>query len=226
MRRRAPALLASISIAFAAIAIAPSVRAERAPDPPPTPARAAPVASEKTVTDKDEDAEHVGIGALGGVGFPRPLSIEALLRIEQTVALGVEYSALPKMTIAGVDARMWALAADVRFFPFRGAFFIGARGGLQRASASTTVSVPTLGSVSEEIDVETIFINPRLGFLWGRAPGLMVGIEAGVQIPLSHTVSSSLPSQALASQGVTNVTDIAGKSVLPTVDLLRLGFMF
>ncbi len=33
-------------------------------------------------------------------------SIEALVRIDRTFAIGAEYSVLPKLTIAGVDARM------------------------------------------------------------------------------------------------------------------------
>jgi hypothetical protein len=174
---------------------------------------------------EEKDAEHLGIGAMAGVGFPRPLSVEALVRIERTVAFGVEYSALPKLTVAGVDARMWAIAADARVFPFRGAFFVGLRGGMQHASASSTLAVSQL-SVTEQLDVDTLFINPRIGFLWGSAPGLTIGIEAGVQIPLSSSVTSSLPSQLLATRELTSVTDTLGKSALPTVDLLRIGFLF
>jgi hypothetical protein len=175
--------------------------------------------------EKEEEPEHVGIGAMGGVGFPRPLSIEALVRIERTVAFGAEYSLLPKMTISGVDARVWAVAADARIFPFRGAFFVGIRGGVQHASASTTLTAQGL-SIGEQLDVQTTFINPRIGFLWGKAPGLTVGVEAGIQIPLSSSVTSSLPSQVLATQGLTTVTDTLGKSALPTLDLLRIGFLF
>jgi len=187
--------------------------------PPPSPP------AKDVPEEKEEEPEHVGIGAMGGVGFPRPLSIEALVRIERTVAFGLEYSLLPKMTIAGVDARMWAVAADARVFPFRGAFFVGLRGGVQHATAATTLTAQGL-SIGEQLDVQTTFINPRIGFLWGKAPGLTVGIDAGIQIPLSSSVTSTLPSQVLATRSLTTVTDTLGKSALPTIDLLRIGFLF
>ena len=44
----------------------------------------------------------VHLAVLGGFGFPRPLSIEGLVGVGDLVALGVEYSALPTMTIYGV----------------------------------------------------------------------------------------------------------------------------
>ncbi len=96
---------------------------------------------------------------------------------------------------------------------------------MQHASASTSVNVARL-SFPEQIDIDTLFINPRIGFLWGSAPGLTVGFEVGVHIPLSSSVSSTLPPQVLALQGLTSVTDTLTKSALPTVDLLRVGFLF
>ena len=59
------------------------------------------------------------VGAIGGVGFPEPLSIEGMGMIDGTVALGAEFGALPTTAIAGVQTSLWALAGDVRLFPFR-----------------------------------------------------------------------------------------------------------
>jgi hypothetical protein len=224
-------LLAALAIALpVAIATPTASLAATADDAPPSasvsptpaPVRDAPLEKEE---EKKEEKEHLGIGAMAGVGFPRPLSIEALVRIERTFAVGAEYSVLPKMTISGVDAQVWAVAADARVFPFRGAFFVGIRAGVQHASARTTLTALQV-SLTEQLDVQTTFINPRIGFLWGKAPGITVGVEAGVQIPLSSSVSSTLPPQVLATQGLTTVTDTLGKSALPTIDLLRIGFLF
>ena len=217
--------LAAIPIALICMVAAPGTAHAAAVDDAPSTISSTKAPEPSRDAPDEKEAEHLGIGAMAGVGFPRPLSVEALVRIERTVAFGVEYSALPKLTVAGVDARMWALAADARVFPFRGAFFIGVRGGMQHASASSTVAVSQL-SITEQLDVDTLFINPRIGFLWGSAPGLTIGIEAGVQIPLSSSVTSSLPSQVLATRELTAVTDTLGKSALPTVDLLRIGFLF
>jgi hypothetical protein len=121
----------------------------------------------------DEDQAPLRIGAVAGVGFPHPLAIEALVKIEGVLALGLEYSALPKTTIVGVNAKAWALAADARIFPFR-------------------------------------------------------GIDAGVQIPigasLTTTVPAGLPPQI--DNTIASIANTFGNGVTPTVDLLRIGFLF
>ena len=67
-----------------------------------------------------EDRDHVRVGPLVGLGLPRPLAIEALVKIERVVGLGIEYSFLPRMNLFGVDTTFYAVAADLRLFPFRG----------------------------------------------------------------------------------------------------------
>ena len=52
---------------------------------------------------------------------------------------------------------------------------------------------------------------------------LAIGIDAGVQIPLLTTSSSTLPAGVSAPSGVTDITRLLGQGVLPTVDLLRIG---
>jgi hypothetical protein len=37
----------------------------------------------------------VRVGAIGGIGFPRPLAVEGMVLVGGTVALEVEYGALP-----------------------------------------------------------------------------------------------------------------------------------
>jgi len=163
------------------------------------------------------------VGAIGGVGFPEPLSIEGMGMIDGTVALGAEFGALPSTAIAGVQTSLWALAGDVRLFPFRGAFFIGLRAGRQHVGASTTLTVPSIGSATEELALDSWFINPRLGFLWISDAGLAFGMDAGAQIPLSSSVSSTLPLSLVPS--AQQIADTLGDSVIPTVDLLRLGLL-
>jgi hypothetical protein len=176
--------------------------------------------------DTSREPEHLRVGALAGVGFPRPLTIEALAKIERTFGLGVEYGVLPTMNIGGVTTRFSALAADARVFPLRGAFFLGVRAGHQHLGTDATIAIPSYGSIAESITVDTWFINPRLGFLWTWEPGLSLGIEAGVQIPVSSSSSSTVPPGIAAADSITSVTNTLGRGVLPTVDLLRLGFLF
>jgi hypothetical protein len=169
----------------------------------------------------------VRVGALGSLGFPRPLAIEGLVKIERRLVLGVEYSFLPPMTFSDVRATLWALAGDARFFPFGGGpFFLGARAGRQHLGLSTTVQVPSYGAASGSAEVDTWFVNPRLGLLWTWKPGLTLGIDAGVQIPLSSSQSSTLPPGVSPPAGVASAADTLGRGVLPTIDLLEAGILF
>ncbi|MDB5220562.1 MAG: hypothetical protein JWO86_8489 [Myxococcaceae bacterium] len=176
----------------------------------------------------DDDARAFRIGAVAGVGFPHPLAIEALVKIDGVLALGAEYSALPKMNIATVEASAWAIAADARLFPFRNAFFVGVRGGRQNLKGTTTVNVGALGSFTESAEANAWFVNPRIGFLKTWDSGFTLGIDAGVQVPIGATLTSTLPA-GVAPQADATMASVAkafGNGVTPTVDILRVGFLF
>ena len=162
------------------------------------------------------------IGVLGGVGFPRPLEVEAMVKLANVVALGAEGSFLPDVTVSGVAVSAWSAAGDARVFPFHGAFFLGLRGGYQRILASTTIAVPALGSMPESAGLDSWYVNPRVGFLWTLKSGFSIGIEAGVQIPVTTSLATTLPgAMAVQLQQSTVFHTVSG--VLPTVDLLRIG---
>jgi len=165
------------------------------------------------------------LGALAGVGFPRPVSFEVLTKLGGYVGLGAEYGLLPSMTFSGIATSTWAASGDLRVFPFRGAFFVGFRGGYQHIDADASVTVSGLGSASASASMNNWFINPRLGFLWTVKYGFTLAMEAGVQVPVSSSFSSTLPAAvALDVRESTPVRTLSG--VLPTVDLLRIGMMF
>jgi len=175
-----------------------------------------------------EDRDHVRVGPIVGLGLPRPLAIEALVKIERVVGLGLEYSFLPRMNLFGVDTTFYAVAADLRVFPFRGGFFLGLRAGYQRIGAQATVSIAQLGSLTESAVGESAFLNPRLGFLWTWNNGFTIGIDAGVQLPVSSSITSTLPSGVLVEvdDAMVRVANTLGHAPTPTVDLLRIGFLF
>jgi hypothetical protein len=168
------------------------------------------------------DSGPVAFGVLGGVGFPRPLAVEGVIEVDRLVLFGIEYSALPSTTISGVQTSLWALAGDARVFPFRNGFFIGLRAGKQHLGELASVTVTGAGSFSATQSADTIFVNPRMGFLWNWH-ALALGIDAGVQIPTSATTSSTLPAGVSPPSGVANLTHTLGEGVLPTIDLLRIG---
>jgi hypothetical protein len=193
---------------------APSAVAAPAVSSQPSPASA--VSGEHPATLAGSD--HFSLGAFGGVGFPRPLSVGGMVRIERIAGFGLEYSLLPKLSISGFDTSFWALAGTARVFPFRGAFFLGIAGGRQHIGLSA--STP-LGDAAQVAD--TWFVNPQIGFLKTFRGGFTLGMDAGVQIPLTAAYSSNVPSVISSTSTVFDVAHTAGTSVLPTLDLFRLG---
>jgi hypothetical protein len=203
----------TVAIAAALVAVSSTARAELAQS-------AEPVSPDRVATTDARLPLHVG--AVAGVGFPRPFSVEVLGTVGDFVDLGAEYGFLPSLTVDGVETSLWSVAGDLRVRPFRGPFFIGALAGRQHVSASTLVSASGSGSAAEQLGLDSWFINPRIGFQWTTGFGLVFGIDAGVQIPLASSVSSSLP-LALYPAAQSRAESIGG-TVLPTIDLLRIGY--
>ena len=179
-------------------------------------------------------ADRLRVGALVAVGFPRPVAVEGIALLERTLALGLEYSALPQISVSDVQVTAWAIAGSARVFPFQGPFFVGLRAGRQHLNAQASVSGYGY-SVPIALGVDTTFLNPQIGFLWTWHPGFSIGIDAGLQIPLTSSTQSSLggSTPSAVQQYVTplqntleSVAGAVGQTVLPTVDLLRVGLLF
>lgn len=170
--------------------------------------------------------EHFRMGVLGGVGFPRPMTIEGMMKLERAVALGVEWGTLPATRIAGIDLRYQSLAADVRIFPLQTSFYLGLRAGRQHVEGASTVAVGSFAPTTYTMTVDTVFVNPRIGFLYTGSSGLSVGIEAGVQFVTESRKSDNLPKGVAPPETLATVLDTMGTKTLPTVTLLQLGLLF
>lgn len=149
--------------------------------------------------------------------------MEGVVLIDRLVLLGAEYSALPATTISGMQTSLWAVAGDARVFPFRNGFFVGVRAGQQHFDESATVTVTNVGSFSGSMSADTTFINPRMGFFWNWS-ALALGIDAGVQFPLSTSTESRLPAGVSPPPAATALTQLSLQT-LPTIDLLRIGLV-
>jgi hypothetical protein len=229
-----------VTVALARSAAAAEVRSESnsahsAEPQPASPAVTKDTPTTTTGTNDSEASEPFQIGPLVGVGFPRPLSVEAFAKFDRWLGAGFEYGFLPNMTVANVEAGFTSLAGDLRVFPFRGGLFIGARVGRQWLNAKTTMSVGPLGALSESVSASTWFVNPRVGFLYTFKSGVTVGIDAGVQVPISpsyerttsmNQFGSLLQPQSSLEETAVAVVKTLGNGVTPTIDLLRLGYLF
>ena len=165
----------------------------------------------------------VRAGAMAGMGFPRPFAVEALAQLWMHLVVGMEYGVLPAVTVSGVQVGTWSLAGDARWLPWRGPLFVGLRAGVQHVEAAATMPVTGFGQVSETLGLDSSFINPRIGLLWVLRSGLVLGMEAGVQIPLSTSTTSTWPLALVPS--LQSQIDAVERSVLPTIDLIRIGFV-
>ncbi len=226
--RRLLAVVGALAVTTASI-LSPAVARAEPIGGAPSGAMAVPATQPAGEQPAAEDGEGLfgplRVGAFAGAGFPRPLSVEGMLKVADVVGLGLEYSLLPNMTVSDVHTSFSAVALDLRVFPMKGGFFVGVAGGHQHLEASTTLSVAGVASVPELVSADTWFVNPRVGFLWTASWGLTFGVDAGVQIPLSASFTNSIPSQLAANQQATNIAHLFGKTVLPTVDLLRVGLL-
>ena len=186
---------------------------------------AAELSDTKSETKRHGHGEQpIHVGVLGGLGFPRPFAVEGMLEIDRVLALGVEYSVLPTMRFDGVDIGMHALAGDVRIFPLRGGpFFFGARFGKQQLDGAAAVTIAPYGTFDGSMSMQTWFVDPRIGLLWTFDSGITVGMNAGVQIPLSHVTTTTLPSGIAVPAQATTIADTLGARMIPTVTLLQLG---
>jgi hypothetical protein len=209
-----------LSITLAAALLLGSARAFAADKPTET-------------SKKKEDTDGLRVGPVVGLGFPRPFSIEGLVKVDRVVSLGLEYSFLPKNTISYVTTRFDAVAVDANWHPFKGGFFLGARAGRQWLSGSATIQVQNLGSFTETADAATWFFNPRIGYLYTWSSGFTLGFDAGVQLPISATYERHGPATSAGlAQGTgvdTTLRQVAktfGNDATPTVDLFRVGFLF
>jgi hypothetical protein len=166
--------------------------------------------------------EKTRFGINGGIGFPRPVGVGAFLQWDKHWSLGADYSLLPTTKIADVNLDFWAATAGARLYPFHGAFYVGLKSGYQHLSASGYITQSGTTALAQG-SIDTFLVNPEIGFMFTWDSGLALGFGAGIQIPLysNATTTSNLPVAADVLGAVGKI----GTSSVPTVDLLRVGFV-
>jgi hypothetical protein len=186
-----------------------------------------------------ENEIHVG-AQVGVISLVRPLSLEVLAK-SPTFGAGLGYSAVPGFVgdalLSAVGAKKGSTTAnlddfsavelDLRYFPFSGAFFVGASGGRQHVQGTVTESTVLAGRQTASLEVTSWFATPRLGWLGRFDSGFTIGFDVGVQLALASSKTVVMPSQASQSQkdSVNNLVDAASKIPLPAVNL-RVGWLF
>jgi hypothetical protein len=168
------------------------------------------------------------LGALAGVGAPSIFSGEGLAKIGDWVGLTGDYGAAPSISLpvgnGGATISQTTVSAGARVFPFRGAFFVGGSVGQQSVNAKVTQSAAGQTGAAN-FSTSAIFIEPQIGFLYRTSFGLAIGCDAGLEIPVSahgqSSVTDGIPLPSVLSQAMT----YAEKGPIPSVNLLRLGYV-
>jgi hypothetical protein len=214
--------------------------AARAEDPPADATRgerprgSAPASSRKS----SEAPVHVG-AMIGVVSLPRPADVEVFVRIVDLFGVGLGYSdfpafiANPLLDLVGANSattsatlgQFNAFDLDLRVFPFRGPFFVGASFGRQSLQGVLTERT-ALGPQSATLDLTTWYMTPRAGWLWWFERGLLLGFDLGIQLKLTSDQVVTLPPSATPDiqQRVRNLADLGASYPLPSLRL-RIGWM-
>lgn len=200
------------------------------------------LASPARAQDAEHQLIHVGV-MVGLVSLPRPVDGEVFVKIDDLVSVGLSYSDFPNFLASplldavganngNTQTRLddfSAYEADLRVYPFRGAFFVGSSIGHQSAKGAATVSTAA-GSRTGTADVQTIYATPRVGFLWAWSSGFLLGLDAGVQFKLSADKNVVVPADADVfdpnlRKSINNFVDAGTSYPLPSFHF-RIGWQY
>ena len=171
------------------------------------------------------------------VGLGAPYLIQAGLEYSHSsrqFSAEVGYNQL-KYTFEDVDIALTKPELSLRWHPAEGAFFVGAGVGQMDLDLGVTGTV-SAQTVNIDVNFKAMTVTPKIGWLWGYSGGgFFGGLDLGLQVPLS--TSSSLTTNAdplLQAQpefqqlrnDVEDVEKLLGKTSLPVVTVLRLGYLF
>ena len=227
-----------------AAATAPAaVAAVVAPTPPPEAIAPREVAPKKVEEPKDlygKQSRPLGDFEVGpyitAVTLPRPFTGGIEAKWLDLVGVSASYGFLPQLTISSVKLKMNGYDFRLKLYPFRGAFFLGVGIGSQTLTASATDSVSGIPITASGSQVNS-FVAPQLGWNWVWGSGFFMGIDLGVQLSMSHTttVTTDQDSNALVTgstqyagikSNILKMADLFGKTPLPVLTLVKVGFFF
>lgn len=225
MKSSCSAVLAALSCLMPAIALA---------DDAPPPAEAPPIES---VYTRRGPLGPIKLGLLGGIGVPDGLQLGLTTRAFGRFGVGVTAGSLPTMAVPGVQGATLVRVsgeAYARFYPFKGAFFIGAGVGAMQMKGSLEQTVQAFHQdhhAEAHAYARSIYVAPQIGFLWLTRMGITFGTDIGAQIPIVtndviyDAEKFGLVTPVEGKGSLASAMRFASSMPVPVVNLLRIGYV-
>lgn len=168
------------------------------------------------------------------VSIPRPLGFGVEAKWNDILGVSAGYGFIPQITLDGVKVKLTGYDARLKFYPFKGAFFIGVGIGSQVLTGSKVETIATV-PVTASVSLTNNFVSPQLGWNWIWDSGFFFGLDLGVQLTLKNTgtVTSDAPAivQATAEytalqNDVQKAADMISKYPIPLLTLIKIGYFF
>ena len=201
----------------------------------------------ETARSGDSDGYGKTHGMLGSVtvgpavtllSFPHPMQLGIEGKVNDMFGFAATYGFIPDINVANnAKINIKSYGIDLKWFPFRNAFFVGTAIGNQviHGHKSQTIQGTT---VNADIDVNSTYYTPMAGFRWVWPSGFFLGIDAGWQIAggatttLTTDVTTSNPLLALTPEFVNLQSDVTtagnniGNKAIPSFTLIHYGWLF
>lgn len=163
------------------------------------------------------------------LSLPPGIGVE-VRTLSNQLSVSFDYGYVPPVTISNAKLSWGDYAFGARWYPWAAAFYLGARYGWRsfEASAKDTSTLAANATVEAKAKVTGNYLAPELGWRFAWQSGFFMGIELGWQVMLSHTTSFDLPAgvDPQSQKDVTDAADQVGKTGLPVLTLLQLGYYF
>jgi hypothetical protein len=241
--KTAPEAAVETPVAEAPAVPSPTPAVEATPSPEAKEAAAAPAPKSEEKSNlygkKNRNFGNFVVGPyITAVTLPRPFSFGAEAKWLDLFGASTSYGFLPQLKISSVTVKLTGYDVKFKFYPFRGAFFLGVGMGSQTFTGSmtqtmTVATVPT--SITATVAQKNSFIAPEMGWNWTWDSGFFFGMELGVQLSSSHatTVTTNAdplvqltPDYIALQKNITDKADLFAKLPLPLLTLIKIGYFF
>jgi hypothetical protein len=148
-------------------------------------------------------------------------------KFQNAFGLSLDINFIPTVTIEDVSAGYADVSLGAKWYPWRGAFFLGAALGRRTFEGSAEDDISGV-TVKAEAEVTSTYLAPGLGWRWVWNSGFFMGMDLGWQIILSSDETFRIPvnTTTQTEQDVRDAADDLGKLGFPIVSLLQLGWFF